>query len=214
MRLRFWLKTGLQTSGIVIGGTVLYGSMMFIQSSYTTWQDVLMVIPVFFLLFGGMMMTAMLIGVYKLGLPLVLSFGSTRNEVLLGLQVARLLPIVLTTALLVLLTALSGENAFLPLWAVVPTALGIYLAFAALGSILGVVITRYGKFAGVATAVFIILCGFGGGFATAFASETSLLETITQRNGLPWLALGIGLMLYSISMIPEQRTVWKCNVKL
>lgn len=214
MRLKFWFKTGLETFGIVVGATALYSFMMFIQSSYTTWEDVLMVLPVFFLLFGGMILLAMLIGVYKLSVPLVLSFGSTRNEVLLGLQVVRLLPVVLTTALMVLLTTLSGEDAFLPLWAVVPTSLGVYLAFSAVGSILGVVITRYGKIAGIITAAIILLGAFAGGFFAAFSGEDGLLETITRLNSLPWLALGLGLILYSISMIPEHRTVWKCNVKL
>ena len=214
MRLKFWLKTGLETTGIVIGGTALYSMMMFLQSSYTTWNDVLVFLPTFFLLFGGMMMLATLIGAYKFNVPLALAFGSTRNEVLLGLQLARLIPIALTTVLLLVLTALAGEQALLPLGTMASTAVGVYLAFSAIGSVLGVVIARYGKAAGIIVALVILVCAFCGGFFAAFSEDGGVLDAILQSSKLPWLALGIGLIFYSLSMIPEHRTVWKYNVKL
>lgn len=214
MRLRFWLKTGLETFGVAAGGTALYSAMMFLQSSYTTWEDVLVTLPVFFLLFGGMMFLAMTIGVHKLSVPLVLSFGSTRNEVLVGLQIARLLPMALTTALVAGLTALAGERALLPLPHIIPVALGVYLTVSAVGVILGVVVTRYGRIAGVITAVVILLGAFAGGFLAAFSDDGHYLESLLSFRGLPWLAMSVGLFFYSIALIPEQRTVWHCNVKL
>ena len=46
------------------------------------------------------------------------------------------------------------------------------------------------------------------------SEDGGFLSNITLTGRLPWLVLAIGLFLYSISMIPEHRTVWKCNVKL
>lgn len=214
MRLRFWLKTGLETFGVIVGATAFYSVMMFLQSSSATWEDILLTLPMFFLLFGGVMFLAMTIGVYKLSVPLVLSFGSTRNEVLVGLQIAHLMPVVLTTALVTVLIALGGANSVIPLSAAIPAALGIYLMFSAFGVILGVVITHFGKVAGVITAIVIMLGAFCGGFFAAFSEDGAWLMELVERKSLPWLALSIGLMLYSVSMIPEHRTVWRCNVKL
>ena len=88
MRLRYWLKSGFQTFGLVIGACLIYGLLMALQMQDAL-SDMFTLMPVYLLLFGGMMLLAMNIGVYKFNLQLALAFGSTRNEAILGLNLFR-----------------------------------------------------------------------------------------------------------------------------
>ena len=212
MRLKFWVKQGFECFGIVLGASVLYGFLMFIQTD-GGWDGLLILLPLYLLLFGALMMMGMTIGIYKMAVPLAISFGSTRNEVLLGLQLFRAIPVLLIPALATVLTAVSGEDATFPLSMVFPLGVGAFLTTSALGAIVGVVFTKYGKVATIVTVITIMLVAFGAGFLAAFSEDLGTSMVVFSR-GLHWLVLAIGLFLYSISMIPEQRTVWKCNVKL
>ena len=96
----------------------------------------------------------------------------------------------------------------------IPLGLGVYLFFGALGSAIGVIFTKYGKIVAIVTAVLLVLiCGVCG-FLAGFSGSNSFLGSLIFSDSLPWLVLGIGLLAYALSQIPEQRTVWKCNVKL
>lgn len=212
MRLRYWIKLGFETLLTILGASLLYGFLMFIQTD-SDWDGLLILLPLYLLLFGAMLMMAMTIGTYKLAVPLVIAFGSTRNEVLLGLQVFRSIPILLVPALATGLTALSGEPASLPLHMVFPLGIGAFLVFSALGAVIGVVFTKYGKIATVITTISIVLVGFGAGLLAAFSDDIG--QTVQLFSGkLHWLLLCFGLLLYSLAMIPEHRIVWKYNVKL
>mgnify|MGYP003303184966 CR=1 FL=1 len=112
MRLRFWIVSGLQTFAAAIGACGFYALLMYIQLGSNV-QDLLSTIPVYLLAFGGMMLMVMNIGVYKFHLHLALSFGSTRNEAILGLNLFRLIPAVLMAAVLTAMTFLPGSD-FLP----------------------------------------------------------------------------------------------------
>lgn len=213
MRLKYWFKQGFEFFGIILGASLLYGFLMFIQTD-SGLDGLLILLPLYLIMFGALMMMGMSIGIYKMAVPLAISFGSTRNEVLLGLQIFRIIPILLIPALAALLTAVSGEPATLPLSAVFPLGIGAFLITSALGAVVGVVFTKYGKVATIITVITIMLMGFGAGVLSALSEDGGFLSNITLTGRLPWLVLAIGLFLYSISMIPEHRTVWKCNVKL
>jgi len=212
MRLKFWIKQGFEIFGVILGASMLYGFLMFIQTG-DGWVGLLSTFPLYLLLFGAMLMTTMTIGIYKMAVPLAISFGSTRNEVLLGLQLFRIIPILLIPAIATLLTAIAGENAAMPLNIVFPLGVGAFLITGALGSFLGAIFTKYGKVATIVTVISIFFVAFGAGFLAAFSEDLGTSFTAFAR-GIHWLVLAAGLFLYSISMIPEQRTVWKCNVKL
>ena len=109
MRLRFWIDSGLQTFAAAIGACGFYALLMYIQLGSNV-QDLLSTIPVYLLAFGGIMLMVMNIGVYKFHLHLALSFGSTRNEAILGLNLFRLIPAVLMAATLVILSRLPGSD--------------------------------------------------------------------------------------------------------
>ena len=213
MRLKFWIKQGIDTFLLILGASALYGFLMFIQTD-SGWDGLLILLPLYLLLFGALMMLGVSIGIYKMAIPLAISFGSTRNEVLLGLQIFRIIPMIFIPALATLLTAISGEPATLPTSAVFLLGIGVFLITSALGAVIGVIFTKYGKVATIITVISIFFVAFGAGFLAAFTEDNGFLAGVTFSGKLPWLVLAVGLLLYSISMIPEQRTVWKCNVKL
>lgn len=213
MRLRFWIKSGLQTFFLVVSACLLYGFLMGIQLQDAL-SDMFVLMPVYLLLFGGMMLLTMNIGVYKFNLQLALAFGSTRNEAIVGLNLSRLIPSLLLTAVLVIFCGLPVAEAPVSPVQAIPLGLGVYLFFGALGSVIGVIFTKYGKVVAIVTAVLLVLiCGVCG-FLAGFSGSNSFLGSLIFSAGLPWLVLGIGLLAYALSQIPEQRTVWKCNVKL
>lgn len=214
MKLKYWITNGFQILLIVVAASFLYGLLITVQNSYMNWNDLLVLLPIYMLLFGGMMQLAQTIGVYKLNLNLCLAFGSTRNEALLGLQLFRLIPILCNTALICVILALAGENAlFTPLTAL-PISLGIGLAGGALGSVIGIVYARFGRLATVLTVVIIVAVAITGGVLAVMSSQTQWLQSLVNHIGFSWLVFCIGLFLYGIAMIPEQRIVWKYSVRI
>lgn len=213
MKLRFWFRQGMEITGGILGGSLLYGLLMFIQMG-SGWEDLLQSMPVFLLLFGALMMMASVIGIHKLSLHLALSFGSTRNEALLGLQIDRLLPTLLVPALAAILTAVAGENAIFPPMEVFLLGVGAFLCTGALGTAAGVVFAKYGRAATVITMILLLLLSGGIGVLIGVSAGGDRLLKIMNDGKAGLLVLGIGVLLYSLAMIPEQRTVWKCSVKL
>lgn len=213
MRLRFWVKQGLDSLLMALGASALYILLMSIQTDDGL-AGMLVLAPLYLLVFGGFMTMAFVIGIYKLSVPLALSFGSTRNEVLLGLQIMRLFPIVGIPALAALLTAVSGDPASMPAATLFPMGIGFITIMSALGSVFGVVYTKFGKIATVATVISIALGGMAGGVFAALAGDSNPMDWLARQDRLGLLVLCIGLFVYSLAMIPEHRTVWKCNVKL
>ena len=214
MKLKYWIGSGLETLLIVLGTTLFYGLIMTLQSQYMDWNDLLMMLPIYLLLFGGVMQLAMTVGVYKLNVNLSLSFGSTRNEVLLGLQLFRLIPTLCNTALICILLALAGENALFTPWTALPIALGIGLACGACGTVIGVAYARFGKLATVLVVLVMVVLGITGGILAVMSSQTQWLQSLVNHIGFSWLVFGIGLILYALAMIPEHRTVWKYSVRM
>jgi len=213
MRLRYWIRSGFQTFLWVVVACAFYAFLMFIQMDDFL-QGALINLPIYLLLFGGMMLMGMNIGAYKFNLQLALSFGSTRNEAIVGLNLMRLIPALLLTALVALLCSLTDAANILTAAQAIPVGLGVYLTCGALGSVVGVVFTKYGKIATVVTVIAFFLVAAGAGFLAGFSGDERFLARVTFGGDLPWLILAIGLFIYAIASIPEQRTVWKCNVKM
>lgn len=214
MKLKYWITSGFQILLIVVAASFLYGLLMTLQSSYMDWNDLLMLLPVYLLLFGGMMQLAQTVGVYKINVNLSLSFGSTRNEVLLGLQLFRLIPTLFNAALICVILALAGEKALFPPLAALPIALGIGLAGGACGTVIGVTYARFGRLATVLTVLVMVALGITGGVLAVMSSEPQWLQSLVRHMGFSWLVFCIGLILYGAAMIPEHRTVWKYSVRM
>lgn len=214
MRLRFWLKNGLELLGMTVGISAFYCALMWIQLETGGWSDVLSLLPVCLIIFGAFMFAITAIGLYKMTISLVLSFGSTRREVLMGLQLYRLLPAVGIALLAALLTVIPGvEPVFSPCTTLL-LSLGAFLLGGAAGAVLGMVSYRFGKVGTVITVICLGLFGFGLGLLAAFSADgQSWLSALAERGGLPWLCLGLGAAAYLLVMIPESRIVRSYQVK-
>ena len=126
----------------------------------------------------------------SLYVPLLLSMGETRRNVLLGFHYYRTLIISVTLALCALIWLLiPGEVSSAGLRSI-PTILCILVASSSLGSILG---TLFTKWKWLATVIIIILCGGAGGavgFMGVAAADslviTETLEMAAHLETLPW----------------------------
>lgn len=211
MRVRFWLRLSLENIGAVLGGSALYALIMLMQS-----DDPLGLVfpqfPLFLMLFGAFLSLGMSLGMYKLPVSLALSFGSTRQEVLAGLQLYRLLPALVIPLLTAGLNALAGEAALFPAGDVLPLGVGLFLSFSAIGSVLSAVFTRFGTAAGVIAGIFVVVIGLAGGIVAVIMSfhQSSVLPNVVSG----WKLAGLGVVLYALSWIPERRLVRGYNVKL
>lgn len=214
MRLRYWVRNCLQNLALVLGASLFYAALMLLQMDDGL-QAMRNLLPLYILLFGGVMLAAMNIAAYKFNLPLALAFGSTRREAMAGLNLQRLLPAVV----LILLAAIfSDADASLPAAQLLPAGLGWFLFLSALGSAAGMIYQRFGKVIAVVTTMLLILAGMATGMLVSMLSANAIWRPwhalAANANLLAWAALAVGLAAYAAILIPEKRTVWSCNVKL
>lgn len=211
MRLQYWLRLARGNIGSILGVSALYSLLMLVQSDsllgYTFPQ-----LPLFLLLFGAFLSLGLSLGVYRLPVSLALSFGSTRREVLAGLQLYRLLPALLLPLCVAGLNALAGENAIFPAADILPLGIGVFLSFGAIGSLLSAVLVRFGTAAAIVTGIFVVVIGLPGGIVGAMMSFSR--GSILPGGVSPWLLLGLGAVLHALSCIPEWRLVRSHNVRL
>lgn len=211
MRLRFWFRSSLQTLAATLGASAVYGLLMGIQLDGASFQDVLSLLPMYLMLFGAVMLMAMMLAVYKFSLGLSISLGSTRREAFVGLQVYRLVPTLVTVAVTALVTLVPGVETFWGPAVMIPAALGIFLFTGALGGLAGMVYLRFGKIAAILTVLLLIVMGGVCGGLTVFFAEANWP---VLAGWIPWLILGLGAVVYGLVLIPESRVVRKYQVKL
>lgn len=215
MRLRFWLLGSLRIFGSVVGASAIYAIFMWIQMDDGKITNVLTLLPLYFLLFGAIMLLAMTMSLYKMMVSLSLSFGSTRREALAGLHVYRLLPTLGVAAVMAMLTVIPGtEPLFSPQTTILVT-LGTFLLCSAVGSALGMIYYRFGKVGAVIMTVCIVLLAITGGILGILSTRQSAwLQAIFNHVPLSWMALGLGAAVYLIVMIPEYVVIRRYQVKL
>lgn len=211
MRLRFWFRLSLETIGTMFASSALYSLIMLLQSD-DLFGSVFPQFPLFLLLFSAFLFLGLSLGIYKLPVSLALAFGSTRREVLLGLQLFRLLPALIIPLCAAGLNALAGDTALFPANLVLPLGLGIFLGFSAIGSVLSAIFTRFGTAAALVTGIFLIVIVLAGGIVAVILNFSHSSMSFPSYSG--WAVLGLGTALYILSCIPERRIVLNYHVKL
>jgi len=164
--LRFWTRYTWECTGLVLCVTVVLAALcafseenLDVRTFATATPYFLCVSTVFCILMGNS-------GTHTLYVPLLLSMGETRKNVLAGFLYFRGLIIAVTTALCALIwLAAPGEASAVGLRSI-PTILCVLLTCSNLGSIMGTLFVKW-KWAGMI--VIIIICGVGGGLV-GFAS--------------------------------------------
>lgn len=128
-------------------------------------------------------------GSQSLYVPLLLSMGETRRNVLLGFHYFRALIIAVMLALCAAVWLLAPREVSAVGLRSIPTILCVLVIASAMGSIMGTVFVRW-KWAGMI--LIILLCGLGGGmvgFAGSMAGNfltARTFEIASHLAALPW----------------------------
>lgn len=188
--LKFWTRFTWESAGsVLVCAAVLAGISLFSADGLDV-ATFATVVPYYLCVAAIFMMMMLNSGSHSTYVPLLLSMGETRRNVLLGFHYYRVLIIAVTLAACALIWLLApGEVSSVGLRSI-PTLLCVLLIASALGSIMGTVFVKW-KWAG--TVLIILLCGVAGGtvgFAGAasdkFLDTARMARVLSHFEALPW----------------------------
>lgn len=212
MRLKLWTRDGLQYTGLTVGVAAFYTLMITLQQSLS-WEDILAVFPLYLSLMGGLMAVVCAMTVHRVQLHVAISLGLTRRESRWGIHLLRLIPAVAVSVLAAVLAA-AGRNPMAAPWQLLVISLGLQLFCGALGTVLGLVHVKWGKFGTVITVLVAIFAGGLGGFGAVVGMEALGVENLFRGDVLPWLILAFGVLCYGLVQLPEGRTLAHMQVRI
>lgn len=199
--LRFWTRYTWESMGVELSITAILTVIAAFGAEGLELARFAAVVPFFLCIsaiFGMVMINS---GSQTLYVPLLLSMGETRRNVLLGFHYYRALIIAVTLGLCALVWLLiPGEVSSAGLRSI-PTILCVLLFASAVGSIMGTIFVKW-KWAG--TALIVILCGGMGGImgmtgataANGGFDYAATLELVGFLIKFPWwLALAAAVAL-------------------
>lgn len=190
--LRFWTRYTWESAEVVLGSAAVLTVISLFSAEGLDVRTFAARVPYFLCL--GAVFSIMIInsGSQSLYVPLLLSFGETRRNVLLGFHYYRLLIIAVTTAACALIWALAPGDISASGLRSIPTIVCVLLIASALGSIMGTIFVKW-KWAG--TILIILLCGAAGG-TVGFAgvagggfSPDQIVKITSYLVGTPWQLL-------------------------
>lgn len=211
MRLRFWWQEAAVNLAFSLGASVLYGLLMALQMN-SAFTGLVSMLPFYMLMFGIFVNLGMCLTVYRTAVPLSLSFGSTRRETIVGLQVYHLLPAVGIPALAGLICALPGSDVFLMAGEMMALGVGLFLLLTAVGILLGGLHIRFGVAASVVTGVALVIIAVGGGIVGILVVSDQLKQLLF--GCAQWIVLTVGAVAYGLAFLLEKRIVRRYAVKL
>ena len=188
--LKFWTRYNWEYTGVTLALTAVLSVITVLGAEGLDLRTFATVVP-YFLCIGAVLCILMgNSGTHTLYMPLLLSMGETRRNVLLGFHYFRVLVIAVTVALCaVIWLAVPGEVSAVGLRSI-PTILCVLIVVSAIGSIMGTVFTKW-KWLGMI--IIIVICGFAGGtvgFAgVAMADGLAVAKTVELAAHLvtmPW----------------------------
>lgn len=188
--LKFWTRFTWESAGsVLVCAAVLAGISLFSADGLDV-ATFATVVPYYLCVAAIFMMMMLNSGSHSTYVPLLLSMGETRRNVLLGFHYYRVLIIAVTLAACSLIWLLvPGEVSSVGLRSI-PTLLCVLLIASALGSIMGTIFVKW-KWAG--TVLIILLCGVAGGtvgFASTsvggFMAVSKSVEIVSLLMTLPW----------------------------
>ena len=208
--LSFWGKSCMEGLGVSLAvGAVLLVLVAFGQGFYESTYNIpflLSLSPYYVLFSGGFCVLTMTIGYFQVYFPVLLSMNATRKHITLGIflfETGIIAALILLCALIWIVVpgdiSQSGMKAL-------PLLCGILLTGAAFGTILGAVITRWGKIGVLIFIVFMFVTGGIGGALAALLcfTNTEFLQRFSQITGnlalhFIWITLAVGIVLYAAS---------------
>lgn len=188
--LKFWTRYTWESAEVVLGAAAVLAVISLFSAEGLDFSTFAAVMPYYLCVAAIFVMMMLNSGSQTVYVPLLLSMGETRRNVLLGFHYYRLLIIAATLALCSAVWLLMpGEVSSVGLRSI-PTLLCVLLIASALGSIMGTIFVKW-KWAG--TVLIILLCGVAGG-AMGFAGASSnqflvaarLAGVLSHLETLPW----------------------------
>ena len=209
MRLRYWAQEALKFTGIIMAAALFYTFLMIGQDTRETWNEYLEMGALYLGMFGACMCMILGTSVYQVHAPLAISLGSTRKEVLLGIQCYRFVIACILLAVAALLLMLTGETAHSLVWTILPLGVAAFLLFNSIGAVLGCLSTKLGRGALIAISILTMLLCVGG----VGAAVLIIALKYSLPGNVVLVVLAIGTLVYAMSMIFEVLTIKKFSVK-
>lgn len=216
--LKFWTRYTWETTGVVLALAAVLSVIAVFGAEGLDFRTFATVVPYF--LCVGAVFSIMIgnTGTETLYVPLLLSMGETRRNVLLGFHYFRVLIIAVTMLLCcVIWLVVPGEVSAVGLRSL-PTLLCVLLTASAIGSIMGTLFTRW-KWLG--TILIIVLCGgLGGviGFSGVALQEQlaveKALKLASRLVGTPWWLLLVVVVSLAADVAFQWALLRRQEVKL
>ncbi len=211
--IRFWGKSGLQLTGMMLIFMVVYGFLFNMGSSRVFgdfWKTAYFyggIISVLFALIGPISY----VGAY---LPLVLSFGSGRREAVFGTQIFCIAYGVSSYIIMVLAGIMSSGKLDGKLDVLIAV---LFIFVTAVGQLVSVAQMHFGMKGMILGIVMVVLCMVGG-FVTGIGFIDQIMEWINGiHTNVLWILLAIGAMisvlLYAVSVMVLFREMRYYEVK-
>lgn len=216
--LKFWTRFTWESAGsVLVCAAVLAGISLFSADGLDV-ATFATVVPYYLCVAAIFMMMMLNSGSHSTYVPLLLSMGETRRNVLLGFHYYRVLIIAVTLAACSLVWLLvPGEVSSVGLRSI-PTLLCVLLIASALGSIMGTIFVKW-KWAG--TVLIILLCGVAGGtvgFAStsvgSFMAVSKSVEIVSLLMTLPWWLVAAVPVALALDIVFQWLLLRRQEVKL
>lgn len=209
--VRFWGKSGLQLTGMMLIFMVVYGFLFNMGSSRVFgdfWKTAYFyggIISVLFAMIGPVSY----VGSY---LPLTLSFGSGRREAVFGAQIFCVVYVVSAYIILVFAGIMSSGKFNGKLNALIAV---LFIFMTAVGQLISVAQMHFGIKGMIIGIVIVVLCMVGG-FVTGFIDQIMAWINRIQTN-VVWTLLAIAaivsIALYAVSVMALFREMRHYEVK-
>lgn len=217
--LKFWTRYTWESAEAALVCTAVLTVISLFSAEGLDVTTFATVVPYYLILSSIFMMLMINTGCQTLYVPLLLSMGETRRNVLLGFHYYRALIIAVTMAACALIWLLvPGEVSAIGLRSI-PTLLCLLLIAAAVGSIMG---TLFVKWRWLGMVIIILLCGVAGGtvgFAGEAAASGNLsiektVDIVTHLETLPWWLLAAVPVSLGLDILFQWLLLRRQEVKL
>ena len=216
--LKFWTRYTWESAGATLSCAVFLAVIALIGAEELDFSTFATVVPYFLLISSIFMMLMINTGSQTLYVPLLLSMGETRRNVLLGFHYYRALIIAVTLAACALIWVLApGEVSTIGLRSI-PTLLCMLIISSAVGSILG---TVFVKWRWLSIIIMILVCGGAGGMvgiSVSMVQRRSILSGTVELASvllkLPWWLAVVTLAILAADVVFQWLLLRRREVKL
>ena len=215
--LRFWTRYTWESTYVEWAVVAVLAVLTALGADQMQFQLLASLIPYYLFISAVLCIIMLNYSSQTLYIPLLISMGETRRNILLGFHYYRCLIIAATVALSALLWALVPcEMSSIGLRSI-PTILTVLVIASALGSLMG---TIYAKCKWLSIAIVVLICGsmggmggflFSGGFELV---ETSAIDIVSILRRLPWWLAAAALALFGVDVVFQWLLLRRQEVKL